>query len=80
MTKTKPPCYNPETKGDCPRRYIGCRAGCEDWHRWLAIHEAEKEQERRKRDFARDADGFLSEQSKRIQLAYHREYMREKGS
>lgn len=78
MTKTKPPCYN--NGSDCPRRYIGCRAGCEDWHKWLAIHESEKEQERRYRDRGREADLFLSKQGERVNKAYHREYMREKGA
>jgi len=39
---TRPPC---KTDGiDCPRRYIGCRAECDEWHKWLAIHERELEQ------------------------------------
>ena len=39
---TKPPCGNGTE--DCPRRYVGCKADCEEWHEWLAIHEHELEQ------------------------------------
>ena len=41
---TKPPCYNPETHADCPRRYIGCHAECAEYHDWLIVHAFEKEQ------------------------------------
>ena len=41
MSMTKPPC-KPDGMDDCPRRYVGCRTGCDEWHEWLAIHEAEK--------------------------------------
>ena len=27
----KPPCYNRETKTDCPNRKDGCRSDCEKW-------------------------------------------------
>ena len=40
----KPPCKTPDGI-DCPRRYIGCRAECEEYHKWLAIHDAEKEKQ-----------------------------------
>lgn len=53
MTKTKPPCYNQETKTDCPRRYIGCSAECEAWHEYL-IAKAEEAEERRKRNAVND--------------------------
>lgn len=35
----KPPC---KVDGvECPKRYIGCRAECEQYHEWLAKHEVE---------------------------------------
>ena len=63
---TRPPCYNPETKGDCPRRYVGCRASCEAWHEWLIIHAEEKEQ--RYTIYRRDKDinTFEAQQGDRI--------------
>jgi hypothetical protein len=36
---TRPPC-KPDGI-DCPRRYVGCKAECEEWHEWLAAHERE---------------------------------------
>lgn len=30
----KNPCYNEETKTDCPRRAKGCFAGCPDWQKY----------------------------------------------
>ena len=72
--KTKPPC---KVNGiDCPRRYIGCRAGCEDWHKWLAIHEEEREQ--RKRASFNEADDFMIRQGERVRQARHREYLKER--
>ena len=51
---TKPPCYNGEV--DCEKRRLGCRAGCEKWEKWLAIHAEEKaaieKAKRRTRDAA----------------------------
>lgn len=63
---TRSPCYNPETKGDCPRRYVGCRASCEEWHEWLVIHAEEKEQ--RYTIYRRDKDinTFEAQQGDRI--------------
>ena len=72
---TKPPCFN--NGKDCPRRYIGCRASCDDWHKWLAVHAEEKGREREIKAKSLDADVFLFNQGKRIQQARHREYMRE---
>lgn len=63
---TPPPCYNPETHADCPRRYVGCRASCEAWHEWLVIHAEEKEQ--RYTIYRRDKDinTFEAQQGDRI--------------
>ena len=68
----KPPC---KVDGiDCPRRYIGCRAECEEYHKWLAIHDEEKEKLRRNK--LNPADDFLIEQQARVKKARHRDYMR----
>lgn len=69
---TLPPCKKDGI--DCPRRYIGCRAECKEWHDWLAIHESEKEAQRK--DKHNPADDFLIKQQERVKLARHRDYMR----
>lgn len=69
---TRPPCKNDDI--DCPRRYVGCRAECEEYKRWLAKHDEEKEQRRREK--SNPADDFLIEQQARMKKAWHREYMR----
>ena len=69
---TLPPC---KPNGiDCPRRYIGCRAECEEYHKWLAKHDEENEKLRRNK--FNPADDFLIEQQARVKKARHREYMR----
>ena len=68
----KPPC---KVDGiECPRRYIGCRAECEEYHKWLAIHDAEKE--KRRQNKVNPADDFLIGQQARVKRARHRDYMR----
>ena len=69
---TLPPC-KPDGI-ECPRRYIGCRAECEEYHKWLAIHDEEKEKQRRNK--FNSADDFLIEQQARVKKARHRDYMR----
>lgn len=69
---TKPPC-KPDGI-DCPRRYIGCRAECDEYHKWLAIHAEEKEKLRQSK--LNPADYFLIEQKVRVKKARHRDYMR----
>lgn len=78
MTKTKPPCYNQETKTDCPRRYIGCHAECEQYHEWLAVHGKEAE-ERKQRNAVNDdlrqlARGF----DKRLRIQSQTKYNEKK--
>lgn len=51
------PCYNDGR--DCPRRRVGCRANCEDWKKWLVIHETENKQRRKAK--RNEADDFLIE-------------------
>ena len=42
--REKPPC---KVDGiDCPDRYVGCKAECEGWQKWLAAHNAELEIQR----------------------------------
>jgi len=67
-----PPCKHDGI--ECPRRYIGCRAECEEYHKWLAIHDEEKEKQRRNK--FNPADDFLIEQQARVKKARHRDYMR----
>jgi len=41
---TKPPC---KVDGvECDKRYVGCRAVCEQYHEWLIQHEAELQNKR----------------------------------
>lgn len=51
---TCPPCYNDGK--DCSRRYIGCSADCEAWHKWLVIHADEKE--RFHKDLNKDGEAY----------------------
>ena len=74
MSMTKPPCYN--GGDDCPRRYVGCRAGCKEWHDWLALHAEEKERIRSNKARELDADGFLVESGKRKRDAKKADYQK----
>ena len=69
--RTKPPCYIDGK--DCAKRYVGCRGACEEWQKWLVIHEAETERNRRNKSEGHDADNFLIEKSQRSKRAYIRE-------
>lgn len=70
--RAKPPC---KVDGvDCSRRYVGCKAGCDEWHRWLAIHAEEKDKIRREKDKCIDADSFLVNQNKRLVQDRQRRY------
>ena len=71
---TRPPCYDEATNTDCHRRYVGCKAGCEEWHRWLAIHAEEKERVRRGKAYYNDVEGCLAEQNKRLVQDRQRRY------
>lgn len=33
------PCYNEQTKTDCPRRHAGCAVDCPEWARYFAEKE-----------------------------------------
>lgn len=74
--RTPNPCFNDGK--DCEKRRVGCKAGCEEWHKWLAIHEAEKEQEFKAKGKIIDADTFLAEQGKRKRRAWHTESAKER--
>lgn len=41
----QPPCYNKETKTDCPRRTAGCAVNCPEWAEYLK----ERDEEYRRR-------------------------------
>jgi hypothetical protein len=61
---TIPPC---KPNGiECPRRYIGCRAECEEYHKWLAKHDEECDRERQRKHAENDADSFSIDQGKRV--------------
>ena len=74
--RTPNPCFK-EGK-DCEMRRVGCKAGCEEWHKWLAIHEAEKEQEFKAKGKTIDTDTFLAEQGKRKRRSWHTESAKER--
>lgn len=62
MCMTNSPCFDTESRTDCPRRYVGCKASCEKWHEWLAVHAEEKQRIEAKRREGREA----------LDHAYHR--------
>ena len=35
-----PPCYDHQTKTDCPDRKLGCHDTCEKWKQWETIRNA----------------------------------------
>jgi len=74
--RTQNPCYKDGV--DCEKRRVGCKAGCEKWKEWLAIHDAEKEQEFKAKGKIIDADTFLAEQGKRKRRAWHTESAKER--
>ena len=75
---TKPPCYDTDTNTDCPERHVGCKGECERWKKWIDIHAQEKDQQDRKKMEIRSVDGFLSEQTKRHDLARRKERQKER--
>ena len=71
---TLPPC-KPDGI-DCPRRYIGCRAECEEYHKWLAKHDEERAQIKAARDKYMMAEEVMIKRTERVKKARHRDYMR----
>lgn len=67
---TKPPCMLSDGT-DCPRRYIGCKASCRDWHEWLIIHAEEKEKIRRNKKKYNDCNTFEVDRPKRNNATIH---------
>ena len=59
MTRTYPPCFNRETRTDCPKRYVGCKSDCAAWHEWLAVHAEELKLENERKRNERIAKDFL---------------------
>ena len=43
----KNPCYNEQTKTDCPDRSSGCGATCEKWAKYVKARDAEYERRHR---------------------------------
>lgn len=51
------PCYNRETKTDCPRRCAGCAVDCPDW----AAHVSERDKVYKDRKIQRDVGSVMYE-------------------
>ena len=63
---TRPPC---KVDGiDCPRRYVGCKSNCSEWHNWLIIHTEEKTTIAKKKYEESVVDGFVADQGRRVRL------------
>ena len=73
---TPPPCWN--NGEDCQKRYVGCRAECDEWHEYLAIHERETEEIRRKKYDERAAESYMVEGRIRAMTQNYRKYKRDK--
>lgn len=58
----KVPCYNEETKTDCPRREAGCHSHCEKWKEYEAL----RNEEYRQRRIKYEAASVISESRDRI--------------
>lgn len=56
---TKPPCVVDGVH--CDKRYIACHAACEKYAEWLAVHEAEKDAIKRRKDADKAVDDFLAQ-------------------
>lgn len=79
MYKTRPPCFDEKSDTDCPKRYVGCKSWCEDWHKWIAIHEAEKAEIRRKKYEENEVKAFLDGQWLRAQKLPEDRFWKEKN-
>ena len=53
----EPPCYNRQTKTDCPDRCSGCQRACEKWQAYVV--ERDKAYEHRKAEYF--ANSIISE-------------------
>ena len=54
---TKPPC---KVDGvECNKRYVGCHADCEAYHKWLEAHDAAMAKNIEQREMTRDADTHM---------------------
>lgn len=62
---TKPPC---KVEGvDCQKRHVGCRAECDDWNKWLAIHKEETDKIKRGKAKYTEIKACMIDQTKRVQ-------------
>lgn len=67
----KAPCYNPETKTDCPKRHAGCSVDCEKWAEYVK----EREKEYKRRDIENQAKRAYSESRNKRENYRHRKYI-----
>lgn len=58
----KVPCYNAETKTDCPRREVGCHSHCEKWKEYEAL----RDEEYRQRKIKGEAEAIAHDSRERI--------------
>lgn len=77
----KNPCFNKETRTDCPKRCAGCAVNCPEW----ATYEKERnaEYERRRIQFEIDSisyDGIRKAQERYIKREMNRHRSHRKGS
>lgn len=76
----KNPCFNRETRTDCPRRHAGCAVDCPDWAAY--VKERDAEYERRKIQFEVDSisyDGMRKAQARYIKREINRQRSKRKG-
>lgn len=76
----KNPCFDKETRTDCPRRHSGCAVDCLDW---AAYEKARNEEyERRRVKFEVDSisyDGIRKAQERYIKREMNRQRSRRRG-
>ena len=66
----KPPCFNEETRTDCPKRHAGCAVNCPDWAKYVEARDAEYE--RRKQETA-ITSAMLDRRNKSLEKRYRRD-------
>lgn len=71
---TPSPCYDIQTRTDCPRRCVGCRDTCLEWAEWTILHDAELEKKRRIKKAQVEADAFEMGRRDRDRRMYNEQY------
>ena len=64
----KVPCYNTETKTDCPRRHAGCSADCPKWNKYLK----ERDEDYKQRAIEYNANAAMFANANRIRNSRQR--------